>query len=138
MKKSTAYTILGIIIGIVIVALGVLYFVFLRTPGVVDPGPDVNNEGKADRGGFDGTVDDTEPVTPVEPKTPIATTTGERPEPPKLRKISTGPIAGGIAYDTTIKTGKVSVTETHIRFIDRINGAIHETRTAAPSTAACR
>ncbi len=130
MKKTTAHTILGIIIGLVIVALGVLYFIFLRTPApTVDLGPDVTNEGKADRSGFSDTGSDTELTTPVEPTTPIATTTEDRPTPPVLRKISDGPIAGGVAYDVTTKVGKTSTTTTHVRFIERINGAIHETRT---------
>lgn len=131
MKKSTAYTILGIIVGIVIVALGVLYFVFLRTPApTVDLGPDANSEGRADRGGFGGTGGNAEPTTPTEPTTPINTTIpGERPTPPVLRKISSGPVAGGVAYDIVTKVGKTSTTSTHIRFIERVNGAIYETRT---------
>lgn len=130
MNKSTAYTILGIAVGIIIVALGVAYFVFLRTPATsIDLGPDSTSEGRADLGGFGGTSTDNQPSTPDEPVTPTATTTDERPEPPKLRKISDGPVAGAVAYDVVTKTGKTSTTTTHIRFIDRINGAIYETRT---------
>jgi len=129
MKKSTAYTILGIIVGLIVVALAVFFFLFMKTPSVnTDLGPDVTNEGTADRGGFGNMGDNnTEPVTPPET---IATTTSETPAtPPTLRKISAGPIAGAVAYDVITKIGKTSTTTTHIRFIDRINGAIYETRT---------
>lgn len=130
MKKSTAYTILGIIVGIVIVALAVFFFLFMKTPNASpDLGPDVTNEGTADRGGFSGTGSDTTPTTPVEQPTSTTTVSEERPTPPTLRKISDGPIAGAVAYDVVTRAGKTSSTTTHIRFMDRINGAIYETRT---------
>lgn len=131
MNKSTAYTILGVIIGIIIITLGVLYFVFLRTPVTpTDLGPDVTNEGRADRGGFTGTGEDTVPETPVVPtETATSTISTEKPVPPVLRKISDGPIAGAVAYDVVTKAGKASTTTTSIRFIERINGAVYETRT---------
>ncbi|MEI6345641.1 MAG: hypothetical protein WCO79_00150 [bacterium] len=129
MNKTTAYTILGIITGVIIVALAIFYFMFMKTPTTgPDIGPEVTNEGTAGRGGFGGTGS-TSTTTPNNPGGAVATTTESRPTPPVLRKISAGPIAGGIAYDVTTKVGKTSTTTTSIRFMDRINGAIYETRT---------
>lgn len=127
MKKNTAYTIVGIIIGIILVTLAVFYFIFLKTPATIpDLGPEITNQGQASRSGFTGTENTTATTTPDV----VATTTPEVPlAPPKLRKISAGPIAGAIAFDQTVRVGRTSSTTTHIRFIDRINGAIYETRT---------
>ncbi len=131
MKKSTAYTILGIIIGIIVVALGILYFLFLRTPAKSpDLGPDTNSEGKAEHGGFGGTGETNPPAVDTGvPTGSGATTTEEVPPPPRLRKISAGPVAGAVAFDQTVKVGTTTKTETHVRFIERINGAVYETRT---------
>ncbi len=130
MQKKTTLYLIGGIIGALIIALFVFFFILPKTgvlPGPVDTNP--NNPNRPTR--------PTNPDRPTSTSTnPNATTTPplvDEPIPlPRLRQISQNAVAGYVTYERTVpdptKKG-AKLTENVVRYTEVTKGQTYETQT---------
>jgi hypothetical protein len=138
MSKSKATIIIILLILLIAGGLYAFYYFYLNpnnTPTLTSPTPSIQ-----------ATITPQTSITPTQtsqsptPSSTIATSTpiisngatttvSIVPPLPILRQISKEPVAGAITFDKNVGTKKKPLTQTIIRYIDKVTGHIHETRT---------